>query len=211
MRFWICAARLFLQAGLCFGAPQIAHPQKPRRAEGSYTSYDYALTFEAPDHATYCPLPHDFQGSDHGTIIFLRPPSNCGGAGYPSSDRAFEPADVPRIEVFYDFGAGISDRCNPAGSVSLFGTTTALCRDNSQGLASLSVIGHYGLDRSSTVEVSLTLITKRSELDKYIPQFWNVISSVKPCRAEWFDDLPGNKKRIIVNGHGSPCPAGDWL
>jgi hypothetical protein len=39
-----------------------------------FVAGDYALTFRAPPDTTTCALPPDWVGSNHGTVIFLRPP-----------------------------------------------------------------------------------------------------------------------------------------
>ena len=70
-------------------------PTAPRRAVGDFTSSNYAITFKAPDYTYYCPLPDGWEGSDHGTILFLASPSACYGAGYPSSVADLNPAMCP--------------------------------------------------------------------------------------------------------------------
>ena len=68
-----------------------------------YVSPNYNLSFRSPPGAYYCPLPKGWVGSDHGTILFLQRPARCGGAGYPSSSRGFEPAGLSRIDVYYGY------------------------------------------------------------------------------------------------------------
>lgn len=70
-----------------------------------FVAGDYALTFRAPPNTTTCPFPADWVGSNHGTVVFLRPPKGCGGVGYPSSSRSFS-ENVPRIEVFHAYWIG---------------------------------------------------------------------------------------------------------
>ena len=48
----------------------------------------YALTFRSPSATTICALPVDWTGSDHGTVMFLLPPKQCGGARFPLRERA---------------------------------------------------------------------------------------------------------------------------
>jgi hypothetical protein len=56
-----------------------------------------------PPGLTYCPLPRDWIGSDHGTEVYLVPPAACGlSTAYQSSDRFLE-SRVPTIGLFYAF------------------------------------------------------------------------------------------------------------
>src|SRR5580692_1775741 len=72
-----------------------------RPAPALFVSQQYGLVADIPRGLTYCPLPTDRSGSDHGTQIYLVPPDRCGEPrGYSSSVR--RPASfVPSIEIFY--------------------------------------------------------------------------------------------------------------
>jgi len=198
----------------CYGAPPKApKPTKPQPAIGDYATGVYGLTFKAPEGATYCPLPEDWEGSDHGTVVFLEPPRACYGAGYPSSGRGFEPAETPRIEVYYGYFMGEDETkppppCREAGTATLFGKKTHVCRDSWHGMVTMNVSGQYVADQPA--EVSLTLVAKPSTLDQYLPKFLAVIASIRTCSEEWSGGGP-DKKNTFVIGHGPRCPAGRWF
>ena len=100
-----------------------------------FVAGDYALTFHTPPDTTTCALPADFVGSNHGTVIFLQPPKDCGGVGYPSSSRSFS-ENVPRIEVFYaywlgDPGTGPKPCHRVIGRIQFIAKARKLCPDRS--------------------------------------------------------------------------------
>ena|SRR5215472_294217 len=54
-----------------------AQTQPPLPAPGLYVTSNYGLMAKIPKGLTYCPLPEGWEGSDHGTVLFIEPPSGC--------------------------------------------------------------------------------------------------------------------------------------
>jgi hypothetical protein len=188
-------------------------PARPLPAKGDYATGNYGLTFEPPDHATYCPLPDDWVGSDHGTVVFLEPPRACYGAGYPSSARGFEPADVPRIEIFYGYDLSEDEDeakpppCKAMGTVTLFGKKTNLCRGKWHRLATANVEGKYKADEPA--ELSATLVAKPADLSRYMPRFIALIASIRTCNEQWAVGGAEGGKTFVI-GQGARCPPSQW-
>ena len=178
---------------------------KPRPAHGRFSTNNYTLTFRAPPGLTYCPVPANWTGSDHGTILFLIPPRRCTGVGYPASDRGAEPAGLPHIEVYYghrDLADAPLPPCRAVGSISLLGQPRPLCAGHAKGLILRTVSALYSND--TTNEVSLTLVTTRQRLTKDIALFSHLVRSVGMCTSDMA--LPGGKRF----GSGPPCGRGDF-
>jgi hypothetical protein len=190
-------------------------PTAPKQAVGDFTSSNYAITFKAPSHAYYCPLPDGWEGSDHGTVVFLTTPKACYGAGYPSSGRGFEPADTPRIEVFYGYDLDDSEdghkppSCHESGTALLLGKAVPLCRDTKGGLAIITAEGRYVADQPAML--SVTLVVSPADLPRFLPTFKGVLASMHPCRDRWeASDLHGKIVKSGYIGHGPACPSGQW-
>lgn len=203
---------LLLQSAVSSGGPRKEPlPTKPLPAQGAFATGNYGLTFESPDQATYCPLPNDWSGSDHGTVIFLEPPRACYGAGYPSSARGFQPADVPRIEIFYGYyleeGQAKPPLCKSMGTVTLFGKRADLCGDKWHRLVTVNVSGRYMADEPA--ELSATLVAKPDDLGRYMPQFKALIASIRTCSEQWTSEGAGKKGTLVI-GQGPPCPSSKW-
>ena len=204
---------LLLQSAASLGDPHKEPlPSKPLPAKRNYATGNYGLTFRPPEHAMYCPLPKGWVGSDHGTVIFLEPPRACYGAGFPSSSRGFEPADTPRIEVYYGYFLGEDEektaQCKSTGTATLFGKKTNLCRDMWHGLATISVSGRYIADLPA--ELSATLVAKPGDLSRYMPQFTALVASIRTCSEKWTGGGADGTKTFVI-GQGPPCPAGGWF
>jgi hypothetical protein len=200
--------RLVFLATLMMSGVACASPDvRPLPAPPKYASPNYTLAFDVPRGMTYCPLSKDWVGSDHGTVIFFTPPARCGGAGYPSSSRGFEPEQTPRIEVFYGYDAGNElEPCRLAGHARLFGREEALCSKEQHGLTVLTVHGDYKADVAA--EVYLTLVAPAKDEPRYIKTFLALVASVHTCKAVWTDD--GKPKKTSSIGHGPPCDA-QWF
>ncbi len=190
-------------------------PTAPRRAVGDFTSSNYAITFKAPDYTYYCPLPDGWEGSDHGTILFLASPSACYGAGYPSSSRGFEPGDVPRIEVYYGYDLDTSEDvpqpppCRAAGVALLLDRAAPLCRKTEDRLTIITAKGRYMADQPA--ELSVTLVARSAEVSRFLPTLKAVLGSMRPCRARW--EASDEHGKIVKSGHigrGPACPSGQW-
>src|SRR5687767_6170802 len=121
---------LLMFAGPSGYAPAATDGSEPQPAPRQYMTGMYGLTFAVPDGATYCPLPEDWIGSDHGTTIFLERPGACGGSGYPSSSRDFA-SDPARISLFYAYWMGEDEPppppCKGVGSISFLGEARPIC------------------------------------------------------------------------------------
>jgi hypothetical protein len=186
----------------------IAHASaavRPLPTPPKYASANYAVAFDVPRNTTYCPLPADWVGSDHGTTIFLTPPKLCGGAGYPSSARGFEPARTPRIEVFYAYEVEDSapDPCRVAGHARLLGRREALCLSEQDGLETFTAGGTYKADE--TVQIYLSLVAPAKDRQRYMKPFLALVASVHACRSTWTGSRA--PKKSWSTGHGPPCDA----
>lgn len=170
-----------------------------------FVAGDYALTFHTPPDTTTCALPADFVGSNHGTVIFLQPPKDCGGVGYPSSSRSFS-ENVPRIEVFYaywlgDPGTGPKPCHRVIGRIQFIAKARKLCQtDQGQDLR-ISVSARYTADIPAWVE--LTLVTTPRRLDADLKTFRELAGSVTPCKVSW----SSSDGRSGSYGVGQMCPA----
>jgi len=190
-------------------------PTAPKRAVGDFTSSNYAITLKAPEHAYYCPLPDGWEGSDHGTVLFLALPKACYGAGYPSSGRGFEPRDVPRIEVYYGYDLDDSEDnhelppCHTAGTARLLDKAAPLCRETKDGLAIITAEGRYVADQPAVL--SVTLVVSPTDVSRFLPTFKMVLASMHPCRDRWeASDEHGKIVKFGYIGHGPACPSGQW-
>jgi hypothetical protein len=165
----------------------------------------YALTFRSPTSTTMCALPVDWTGSDHGTVMFLQPPKQCGGVGFPSSSRGFS-EDVPRIEVYYQYWLDDPDT-GPApcktvvGQIKLLAKTRKLCRAIQGNNLRISASARYTADIAAWVE--LALITTPQRLKSDLITFRRLAASVSPCKESWSSS---DGKSISV-GTGADCPA----
>jgi hypothetical protein len=189
-------------------------PTKPLPVPPAFATGEYGLTFRTPPGAIYCPLPADWEGSDHGTTIFLSPPRSCGGAGFPSSARGFEPDNTPRIDVYYQYWMGEDEPkpppCHSAGRAQLFSKNVALCREDHDGMATLTVQGLYDggpggpPDVRMTDEVVITLVAAPRDIARYTDTLVTLAASVRPCSELWYTSE--SKKKSFVVGSGPRCP-----
>lgn len=187
---------------LCLAQPGTAGEAQPAR--GIFVTENYTLTFHVPRGLTFCPLPKDFVGSDHGTVLFLTKPQNCGGAGYPSSDRVFSP-DPPRIQVFYAYWMGEDEPPKPAcasiGRVRFLGTRHNLCQSREGGKLRISIAGRYDADIAA--EAQFALVTTPRRLRSDLATFKAILASTQTCVATIHLD----NGKTESYGHGAACPA----
>jgi hypothetical protein len=182
-------------------------PSPPQPTPKAFASEQYGLTFATPDGGSYCALPADWSGSDHGTVIFLAPPKRCYGAGFPSSGRGFE-GNAPRIEVFYAYDVADEEepskppRCKAIDRVRFLGEVRRLCRKSSRQGVEVSVSAKYSADVPA--ETTLTLVTSRNRLADDLIKFERLLETVRTCTATWHDDKGG---KPFTTGSGPPCPA----
>lgn len=201
---------LMLAAAVLIASPPRPPTLPPEPAVGAFASANYAISFIAPARVTYCPIPPDWAGSDHGTVIFLEPPRFCRGVGFPSSSRGFQP-DVPRFEVYYGLDLSHDEaspmsppKCNRAGAITLLGTAHALCRSRDKHhvvLWSQATYSTYG-----PAELILTLVTTRHRLSSDLTRFRTFASSVHTCKQH-DRRLKGSASTW---GMGPRCPKGNW-
>jgi hypothetical protein len=182
-------------------------PTPPHPTPKVFVTEQYGLTFDTPNGGSYCALPADWVGSDHGTVIFLAPPKRCFGAGYPSSGRGFD-GNAPRVEVYYGYDVSDDEEaskpppCKTIGHVRFLGGARQLCRQPSRQGVEVSVSAKYSADEPA--ETTLTLVTSRSRLADDLPKFERLLRSTRTCTATWHDDKGG---KPFTTGSGSPCPA----
>jgi len=189
------------------GSPVVATKVPPKAAIGTFSSVNYAITFTAPARTSFCPIPDDWEGTDHGTLIFLEPPRFCEGVGYPSSSRGFEP-NVPRFEVYYGNAPEEYEtdppKCLRVGSLKLLGAARALCRSPDRNRLVLWSRTTY--PAISMAEIVLTLVTTPGRLARDLSRFRKFAATVRTCKQ--FDArLKGKATRW---GVGARCPKGDW-
>jgi hypothetical protein len=174
----------------------------PKPAPPVYATHNYALMFETPPGLTYCPLPKNWVGSDHGTTLFLVPPRRCGGAGLPSSSRWFEP-NVRRIEVYYGYrndDAPAQRSCRMAGRLQFVGQMRPLCKGREGRMVTLEAWATY--EASSPADVSLRLVTTSNRVGRDSVDLSKLAKSLRPCRVQ--DASP-------PFGAGAPCPNVPWF
>jgi hypothetical protein len=174
-------------------------------APPTYPTPNYALTFHKPPGSSYCPLPADWVGSDHGTILFLSLPALCGGAGFPSSSRGFSPPNLPRIEIFYSYSdedGQTKPSCNVVGKANLLSRQRPLCKDTSDGMTTITMSANYKADNPA--QLIITLVSAPDRLDSDLRSLVVLANSVRTCSSHWSS---ADGKRAFVAGSGPPCPA----
>jgi hypothetical protein len=174
---------------------------RPKPDPPVYVTPNCALTFRASPKLTYCPMPKGWVGSDHGTTLFLVPPRQCGGAGYPSSSRGFLPPDTSRIEVYYGYSFDeVPDRpCNAGGRFRFLGRMQTLCRDKAGRSFTLEVRGRYEADQPA--EASVRLVTSSDRLSRDTEILVGLANSMRACR------VLGASPSL---GTGAACPNAPW-
>ena len=175
-----------------------------------YATANYGLTFRAPPGTTYCPLPPDWVGSDHGTTLFLERPRSCGGVGYPSNSRSFEP-DVARIELYYGYVTGETPRplprC-PGGRVRFVGSLRPICMNRDGATVRISLENRYVSDRNMErhgfpSELVLTLVTRPGRLGRDLVVFRRLATTLRTCSSLW---PKANGHPAYLVGVGPRCP-----
>lgn len=191
--------------------PLAASAAPPRPAPRVYATANYGLTFRSPPGATYCPLPRNWIGSDHGTVLFLENPGNCGGAGYPSSSRNFE-RNAARIELYYGFvtwdNPAPLPRC--AGAIVPFaGSRRPICLRRNGAAAEAELHAYYPLGppgrggENAPSEAILRLVTRPDRLARDLVAFRRLAASVRTCSARW-PAMSGRRPSVV--GVGPRCP-----
>jgi hypothetical protein len=193
-----------IAAALALLAAASARAEAPRPAPPVFVSQNYGLTFRSPADALICPLPADWAGSDHGTVVFLSSPGDCGGVGFPSSGRNFT-VNAPRIELYYQYW--LDDPATPPpecrrtrGSINVMRKSRPLCEDMQSGMIRLSASAGYKADLRAWAEVSL--VTTRERLAADLAVFRQVAGSVHACRSAWSTE----DGKAFTIGTGPDCP-----
>lgn len=198
IRAWLCT--------LLLAVPLAARAEPPQPAHGVFVSHVYAIRLRAAiPGLTYCRVPEDWTGSDHGTILFLVPPRSCEGVGYPSSSRGFEPGDTPRIEFYYGRTEQAAQPCHARGAVYLLGRHRPLCPSSDGVLAVRSLRALYVAD--SLTEATFTLVTPSRRLPRDVGTLRALAASAQVCSEPWHDAANHPRR----TGWGPPCPpSGDF-
>lgn len=169
-----------------------------------YVTENYGFTFRAPEGSWHCPLTSDWVGSDHGTIIFLERPKSCGGAGYPSSSRSFEPVSTPRILIYYGYDVLEADEkpppvpCQVEPNLPPFewmGAKRPVCRSEEEGLVILRIEAEAG--GKPPREVSARLVTAGEPTYGHFMTFMSLVMSLRSCGE--------------AGASATPCPSGVWF
>ena len=176
----------------------------PKPAPARYATGNYGLTFSVPRGATYCPLPRNWVGSDHGTTLFLERPRRCGGAGFPSSSRGFAPETVARIDIYYGFSFGDDAprlACHRVGTIAFLGGTRPICETREGGGVVRSVTGLYD-SVGAEAEAVVTLVSRPERLSRDMVAFRALARSLWACNGGW------RRPDGSLMGKGRPCPKG---
>ena len=178
----------------------------PRPAPPVYATANYGLTFRSPPGTTYCPLPRNWIGSDHGTMLFLESPGDCGGGGYASSDRGFQ-HDAARIELFYVYAAEDDSpplpRC-PGRQIRFVGSLRPICIHREGDGVRATVEARYDIGRhSSPGRVVLSLVSRPERLRAHLAAFRRLAANLHTCTALW-PAANGSPSHTV--GVGPRCP-----
>ena len=105
LRWWRFKTVLLASVTLLEPAARAADapPIPARTAPPIFASVNYGIEAQIPHGLAYCPKAKNWEGSDHGTEVYLAPPRACiPDGGYPSSSRS-SVGDVPTITIFYGY------------------------------------------------------------------------------------------------------------
>jgi len=178
---------------------------KPIAAPPVFVSSIHAATFEAPPGTWICQLASDWVGSDHGTVVFLVPPTACEGTGYPSTARGItDPGPVPNVEIFYAYempDIHAPKMCRRVARLMLLGKLHPVCREVTNGTIMLSTRATFLGDEK--MELHLDLTTTPARLGGDLAVFRTIAASFRGCRSLWPAD--GTIKAQWV-GAGRKCP-----
>jgi hypothetical protein len=228
---WVVAYRslaAILLVILLSASAQPAEPKSevtpPRPAPPLFATVNYGIMASIPPGLTYCPLPSDWVGSDHGTGIYLTPPAGCHRyEGYPSSGRG-ETESVPTISLYYAYNAvdeidlpsyfgpprneselmkltcEDSQIAAPNG-LTLLGKPAVGCRYDHGDQVRVTMAQLYSLETSKLheapdCELVMTLTTTRPRLAKDLRIFGAITKSISVCTPKGYKPFVGR----------TPCP-----
>ena len=191
---WVAALALFALAETATA------PSKPLPAPPLYVTHNQGLVIAVPRGLTYCPLPADWVGSDHGVELYLAPPHSCGGAGYPSSGRDATPR-TPAFEVYYEFNTDDyvdRRRCIAPVRLTLFGRRASACRRPDGDWITVEARANYVVDKEAH-DLVLTLRTTSPRYAADLLRFRSFAKGITACRPEW------------AGGRQPACPKAQWF
>jgi hypothetical protein len=172
----------------------------PRPAPPLYVTHNEGLAIRIPRGLTYCPLPDDWVGTDHGVALYLTPPSGCGGAGFQSSDRDAK-TETPAIGIYYEINsADFADRrpCRLPVAMRVFGRNLRACRRRDHGWITVEAWTDYSVD-TDPHDLILTLRTTKTRYASDLARFRAFAEGVRACRPEW------------AAGRQPACPKTQWF
>jgi len=91
-------------------APVRAADVTPQPAPALFVTQANGLAIDLPPGLTYCPLPANWTGTDHGTEVYLQPPDRCGDPRAYSSSRRLPASFVPAVTIFYNLNVAYLHR-----------------------------------------------------------------------------------------------------
>jgi hypothetical protein len=186
-----------------------AQTEAPQPAPGLYVTSNYGLMAKIPKGLTYCPLPEGWEGSDHGTVLFLEPPAGCiPSSAYASSSRPTTNF-APAISLFYEHNSAevnrteyVRESCDkprlkiPPG-LMLLGKPALGCRHDDGDRVEIALAALYW---SRGEGVIVTLLTTRKRLSRDLPFLAKVASAISECKPDW------DKSKRVVRA----CPDAPW-
>jgi hypothetical protein len=215
-RFGVLLALMIPCAGV-EGQTELFAPQPAPRL---YVTSNYGLIAKIPNGLTYCRLPEGWVGSDHGTVLFLKPPSGCiPSHSYPSSSRPTTEF-APAIDLYYEHNVAEIDRgkgesspprtsaeyaqqsCDkpylriPPG-LKLLGKPAVGCRRDDGDRVDIALAALYWSGNEGLI---VTLSTTRGRLSHDLPMLAKVASAISVCKPNW-----DKSKRALPT-----CPDAPW-
>lgn len=205
-------------------APSVADDpgaDQPRPAPPVYVTEKHGVMASFPPGLTYCPLPKDWVGSDHGTEVYLVPPAGCRALrSYPSSGR-YPGSHVRTISLYYGYNVveirpgspprtrreALQINCGepyaplPAG-IQLLGFAAVGCLIENRGSVEVLVVALYNLEGAQQEapdhELVVSLMTTRNRLADDLRVFKAIARDIRVCTPDWAKEVVGR----------SPCPLG---
>lgn len=204
----------------CTVAAAQAALEQPQPAPKVYVTDNYGLIATIPRGLTYCRLPEGWSGSDHGTVLFLEPPTGCiPSRAYASSSRP-TPEFVPAIYLYYEYNVAEIDRGNgksspprtsaeytqlscekpfsrvPSG-LKLLGKPASGCRHDGGDRTELSLAALYNSGHNGVI---VTLSTTGERFSQDLHTLSELASAISECKPSWDKQKSGRP----------PCPHAPW-
>ena len=199
--------RLCVLLGVAALCSHRAAATTPLQTPGVYVTGNHGLRVVVPRGLYYCPIPKSRIGSDHGTILFLNPPTDCdSGVG-------------SRISIYYGFNVAEhdhgdgderpaktdaelrQDECSAGTRVSmhfwLLGHAVAGCVVQEGSLIMISANAVYSLERlhegvpDHTLAVTLYSSPERLRAD--LATFRRVLAGISICTPRWAETQAGRQ------------------